>query len=220
MKDPLDLIANTADAVFAVCADGRIVFWNHSATALFGYEAQEVLGRLCSEVIAGRDEAGRLVCNVQCRSRMKALRQEQVPTHDLQVRTKAGQQLWLNVSTVVVPSQWWDLFVLLHLFRNVTREKEIQQYTQEFLSNLLKLTASTGTKPQNRPPLSSTSKDLTNREREVLFLLAAGVSTKAIAQQLFISPSTVRNHITKILAKLQVRSRLEAVTLAMRSGLV
>ncbi len=62
--------------------------------------------------------------------------------------------------------------------------------------------------------------DLTDREREVLRLLAAGASTKAIAKQLFISSSTVRNHITKILAKLDVRSRLEAVTLAMRSGLI
>jgi PAS domain S-box-containing protein len=63
MNDPLDLISNTADAVSAVDAEGQIVFWNEAATALFGYEAQEVLGRLCSEVIAGRDEAGRLVCN-------------------------------------------------------------------------------------------------------------------------------------------------------------
>ena len=127
MKDIFDLISNPADAVTAVDAEGRIVFWNEAAAALFGFEAQEVLGRLCSEVIAGRDESGRLVCNVHCRSRMKALRHELVPAHDLLVRTKAGEQRWVSASTVVVHSEWRDLFVLVHLYRDITREKEVQQ---------------------------------------------------------------------------------------------
>jgi len=58
------------------------------------------------------------------------------------------------------------------------------------------------------------------RERDVLRLLGSGASTRTIAKKLFISPATARNHVRHILAKLQVHSRLEAVTLALRNGLI
>jgi DNA-binding NarL/FixJ family response regulator len=61
---------------------------------------------------------------------------------------------------------------------------------------------------------------LTAREREVLEELAAGKSTAAIATSLHISPVTVRNHVQRILAKLDARSRLEAVALAIRAGII
>ncbi len=220
MKDILALISKTADGVFAVDREQRIVFWNDAAAALLGLSAQEALGRFCYEVIGGRDESGQLVCHAQCSILITALRQELVLTHDLVVRTKAGRELVLNVSTIVVPSQWSDLFVLVHLFRDVSRQKEVQRFAQHLFSIVGKLSLPLATEPLIRPPVSSSSMNLTGREREVLRLLASGASTEAIAKQLFISPSTVRNHITSILAKLDVRSRLEAVTLALRSGLL
>jgi DNA-binding NarL/FixJ family response regulator len=60
---------------------------------------------------------------------------------------------------------------------------------------------------------------LTDREQQVLSLLAAGLHSKAIATRLVISPKTVATHIQRILAKLGVHSRAEAVALAFRSGL-
>ncbi len=62
--------------------------------------------------------------------------------------------------------------------------------------------------------------DLTDREREVLRFLFSGSSTKAVAKKLRINPSTTRNHVNNILAKLGVHSCLEAVTLAFRSDLI
>lgn len=62
--------------------------------------------------------------------------------------------------------------------------------------------------------------DLTSREREILGLLAQGQSTPTIAKQLFISPATVRNHIQSILNKLEAHSKLEAVTIAVRDGII
>jgi len=62
--------------------------------------------------------------------------------------------------------------------------------------------------------------DLTPREREILGLIAHGETTAAVAQQLFISPATVRNHIQSVLTKLGAHSKLEAVTIALREGLV
>ena len=62
--------------------------------------------------------------------------------------------------------------------------------------------------------------DLTTREREVLTLVAIGLTNKAIAQRLTISDHTVKFHVAAILAKLGAESRTEAVHLAARRGLL
>jgi DNA-binding NarL/FixJ family response regulator len=61
---------------------------------------------------------------------------------------------------------------------------------------------------------------LTPREREVLHLLAAGLGNKEIAGRLSISDHTAKFHVSQILAKLDAASRAEAVSIAMRRGLV
>jgi DNA-binding NarL/FixJ family response regulator len=62
--------------------------------------------------------------------------------------------------------------------------------------------------------------DLTEREREVLGLLAEGLSNAAIAKQLTVSVHTVRNHIANLSAKLGAHSKLEALSIAVRDGLL
>ena len=71
-----------------------------------------------------------------------------------------------------------------------------------------------------RPPSPSQSfPDLTEREREVLAIIAQGYTNQAIAERLVISPKTVRNHISSIFNKLQVTSRLEAILRAKDAGM-
>jgi two-component system, NarL family, response regulator LiaR len=62
--------------------------------------------------------------------------------------------------------------------------------------------------------------DLTEREREVLALMVEGLNNTQIAGRLSVSPSTIKSHVSNILSKLGVSSRTEAVTLALRHGLV
>ena len=62
--------------------------------------------------------------------------------------------------------------------------------------------------------------DLTEREREVLALMVEGLNNTQIAGRLSVSPSTVKSHVSNILAKLGVASRTEAVTLALRNHIV
>jgi DNA-binding NarL/FixJ family response regulator len=62
--------------------------------------------------------------------------------------------------------------------------------------------------------------ELTARELEVLVLVAKGLTNKEIAQALFISDKTARNHVTSCLVKLKANDRTEAVTNAIRRGLI
>lgn len=60
---------------------------------------------------------------------------------------------------------------------------------------------------------------LTDREREILDLIAGGLSNPEIAARLYLSPKTVRNHISSIFAKLQVADRAQAIVRAREAGL-
>jgi len=70
----------------------------------------------------------------------------------------------------------------------------------------------------NLPPVPGL--DLTEREREVLTLMIEGLNNTQIAGRLIVSPYTIKSHVSRILSKLSVTSRTEAVTLALRSQII
>jgi DNA-binding NarL/FixJ family response regulator len=70
------------------------------------------------------------------------------------------------------------------------------------------------------PPGEAWLRDLTEREREVLTLVAHGLSNSEIAGQLNISPATAKTHVAHLLTKLDCRDRIQLVIIAYRAGLV
>jgi DNA-binding NarL/FixJ family response regulator len=89
-----------------------------------------------------------------------------------------------------------DPATLTRLLHQVAREREEQRGAQLLLG------------------------DLTDRERQILELLAHGIRNEDIARELRISPQTVQTHVRNILAKLRVHSKLEAVAFAVKHGAI
>jgi DNA-binding NarL/FixJ family response regulator len=69
------------------------------------------------------------------------------------------------------------------------------------------------------PRASDIFPELTEREREILTLIAEGANNAAIARRLYLSPKTVRNHVSNIFSKLQVADRAQAIIRARKAGL-
>jgi DNA-binding NarL/FixJ family response regulator len=86
--------------------------------------------------------------------------------------------------------------------------------TRRVISEFVK---GTGPKPQAQFPRLQ---DLTARELEVLVLIARGLSNAEIAKTLFVSETTVKTHVARILMKLGLRDRVQAVVLAYEAGVV
>jgi len=196
----LDQFAHTADGMFAVNPQHRIIAWNKAAETLLGYSAEEVVGRCCYEVIQGRDGNGSLQCSESCPHFEQGKKLRWVRHVDLQSRSKSGQDVWISITTVSIVSAQRKLSALVHLFRDVQSPQALP-------------TSEAG---RESPSSVDASSPLSRRELTVLRLLAESLGIKEIGEQLFISPKTVKNHTDSILRKLQVHSRLAAVLVATR----
>jgi two-component system, NarL family, nitrate/nitrite response regulator NarL len=73
---------------------------------------------------------------------------------------------------------------------------------------------------EGEPPQNDIFEQLTERERQILELIADGISNKEIGQQLFLTEKTVKHYVTNILQKLHVRNRVQAALLAQQNALL
>jgi PAS domain S-box-containing protein len=220
MDNLFQALAGSADGAFVIDEDQLIVYWNPSAQEMLGYRPEEVIGRLCYDVLTGRGDRGQPICRHHCYVAAIAVTGSPVTTYDTCARTKSGEQRWINVSILTLSPPNGASPLVVHLFRDATEKKQSEQFTREVL-RAAKLLSETAALPlQSAEAVEAPGVDLTEREREVLALLAQGLSTRDIAESLSISSATVRNHTQNILHKLQVHSRLEAVAYAFEHGLV
>ena len=111
-------------------------------------------------------------------------------------KDEAAQELLSAAKAAADGEVLIDPATLTRLLAQVAREREIQREATMLLE------------------------DLTEREREILQLLAEGMRNDDIAAKLYISPQTVQTHVRNILGKLRVHSKLEAVVFAVKHGAI
>jgi PAS domain S-box-containing protein len=212
-----DLLEKTADAAYTVTEHGEICSWNRAAERLFGYPANEVLGRHIEEVFDAFDSLGTepLVGGAETAVRIADTSGRRIPHFDLDVRTRSGARLWINVSTIIFDNRRTGRRLLVRLARDITQRR----LNATLLSRMLEVARQIVALPDD-VSLQAPGGTLTTHERQILKLFAEGNTSAAIARELDISAQTLSNHLHHINRKLNTHSRLEAVTHAQRHGLI
>ena len=192
--------ASSAEAMFAVDAEQRIIAWNNEAARVFGHSAAAAIGEHCYSIVAGADEVGRRFCRLNCRVIRASLSGTAPSPLQLRARIRGGDHVRVEVSTIVLSADGLAGAVI-HLCRPAAGSNDAEEAGRA------------GAAGQDQPPV-------TRRERQVLGALCRGETTEEIARNLGLTPTTVRNHVQHLLAKLAVHSRAEVVAMAYRDGLL
>lgn len=183
---------DSGDALFALADDLRILAWNRAIERLTGMPAEQAIGRFCWEVLGGVEAEAAAVCHPGC-SYARAVRvRRPVASHEVVIRTARGSR---SVSLSTVEVRGGERPVFLQLMREAGPAQSAR--------------------PGPRLPGV-----LSPRQQQVLELLGEGLRVKEIAARLGLCETTVRNHIRAILLRLGCHSQLEAVTKALREGIV
>jgi DNA-binding CsgD family transcriptional regulator len=218
----LDVLAQSDTPALATDIGGHIVFWNRAAERLLGRPTNQVLGRRCYDVLGGRDVFGNRFCHENCSVVSMSRKGEPVQGFEIVLGPSPKQEQNLSVSILRIPGSRPELFTLVHVLQPIDRAGRLTRALERLGAQRSAPTHAEGWEPATAPGPVSLPKapPLTEREKEILRWVAAGLQNKEIAHKLGISLATVRNHIHNILEKLDVHSKLEAVSLAFRQGWV
>jgi PAS domain S-box-containing protein len=219
-RELFNLLDQAGDAAFVVDPQGVICYWSAGAEALLGVAGKDALWRNCQDVLCGEDGTGHRVCTVDCHVLQAARNDRDVPNYDLYAVTASGDRKWLNISVILAQVQYGPSPLVVHLARDISERKRQETLTREIMVRVGQLTGQQADRRLSSAAPPTPAPDLTQREIEILQLLALGRSTGTIAGKLHISTATVRNHVQHILGKLKCHTRLEAVVTAARQRLL
>ena len=214
----LDLLAQSETPALAADSHGQVVFWNRAAERVFGRTSKQVLGRRCYDVMGDRDVFGNRFCYENCAALSTTRKGGSVRAFEMAVQSASRPEL--RVTVMRVPGSRPEQVTLVHLMQPIDQQGRLARALEQ-LGAREQPGPPAPAEPAVRAPVAlAKAPPLTEREREILRLVAAGLQNKEIAQKLGISFATVRNHVHNILEKLEVHSKLEAVLLAFRQGWV
>jgi DNA-binding CsgD family transcriptional regulator len=216
--ETLERISRSGEAVFAVDSAQRIILWNKACERLLARPARNAIGKSCYDILCGRDINGNIYCHRNCAVAYQAREMKDDPVRNFNLTTKTGdgKKKQISTSMFAIPSYHPALNTLVHVLRDANGASAPAEGPRAESKKL----------PAESEPLSPVTLSggetvvLTGREKEILRCLAEGMGTGAIAKKLFIATVTVRNHVQSILHKLDVHTKVAAVVLAYRHGLV
>lgn len=203
------IFQNAPEAIAMLDGSMRVVVWNKAAATLTGHAATETLGRRCvvdgpritlelADAASGPGERpSRARLTSSCEFRI----------------SRSGAPPSAALPATVIPLQY-DGIVLLMLFRTAPWATDEAAPPRAVAADGRRARLARAPSRSVPPP----ARHLTLREQEILRLLAAGKTAKAIANELSLSLPTVRSHTQHILRKLGVHSALEAVVWFLRGA--
>lgn len=222
-----------AYGAFVVDDTHRIVSWNEAATRVLGYDAEATLGRSCEEMLHLLGAQHHPVCPAITDASYGGEAADEPVA--LRVITQYGTSRRISMS-VMRARTLAGTSCVVHVFRDVTQETsrngrdrydrhnnrydKIASHSAHLPGGVLHLPLESPISGTDVNGLRMSQEHLTRREHEVLELLARGMTTIEIATRLGISRVTARNHVTRVIEKLGVKTRLQAVLAASRLGLI
>jgi PAS domain S-box-containing protein len=180
--------------VIATDADGVVTTWNSRAESLYGWSRAEAIGRRVTDLTV--PDSGR----ASAEEAMAELQRGQSWQGPFQVRRKDGSVFTAYVKDSPILDDSGRLVGIVGVSIEIGDPALAEAVRSNFSSN-----NHTGRRTRTLSP----------REREVLGLLARGLTGEQIAERLVLSPETVRTHIRNAREKLGASTRVEAVTIAL-----
>ncbi len=217
------IVENAARAAVATDGDNTILNWNAAAVELFGFTAEDTVGRNLQRVIQARDVHGnRLSADFGAFHEMTRIG-EAPQSFELAIITATGKMIRVAISIVVVLGPQPTEHTLVYLMTPMHRRRRADEAIDRLLAqaNVPGVTvpgAQQVTGADQRG--TSRTRHLTRRQLEVLLLLAEGKKSREIAGELCISVHTVRTHIQGVLRTLGAANCLEAVSRALHERLI
>jgi DNA-binding CsgD family transcriptional regulator len=197
---PVEAFEHAGHAVFVSGEDGRVEYCNSAMAELLKLDRADIVGHRCWEIMRLRSPAGTKRCRAQSRCPIQS--DVRIGPHQVfrpaLLSVKGGDPIEVDLLAFAVSPPVERRCAILHVIKIAEEAGAV--------------TANETSDVWERAAYSC----LSQRELEVMRHLAKGESTNEIADSLFVSPATVRNHVRAILCKLKVHSRIEAITLPVR----
>jgi PAS domain S-box-containing protein len=214
-------LQGTEEATFCLTEDGEIKYWNHAAEKLFGYTATETLHRNCCKLLEGRGVLGTKLGRTPFNLRTSDKGTKPIPNFDLEVKTRSGKRVWVNVSSIVSENSRTSPRLIVHFVHDISelkRHEMLMKNHEELVRELIKVSKELVDIRGTGKPLPVAR--LSEQEIRILRKLASGKQSPDIARNLVISPATLRNHVHHINEKLGTHNRFEAVVHAIHRKLI
>ena len=222
--DVKEMMEAASHPVFVCDERDRVLDLNPAAEALLGAIRADVVGRPFHETTEFRDVFGNRLCSTGCSLHEMVHRGEPIQAFDLDLRRRSGEFVRVRMSVVVVLGPGQDHYrMVYHVSQKRASEAvddtaNMPEAAKGNGHGGVRLRLEDGGARFRRN--GSDEPRLTRREREILTLLVEGERSREISQSLGIRPNTLRSHTQNILRKLGARSKVEAVSLALRQNLL
>lgn len=205
--DAFEILRAAGHPVFVCDEKDQILDANAPACELLGAVRSEIIGRPFHAVAEFRDVFGNRVCMDGCPIHDMVRRGEPIQAYDLDLATPTGLTLRVRISVVVLLGPEPGNYRMVYHVSPSAAPEAVRPQAPHAVEV-----------PGNGK--GSDELRFTRRERQILNRLVAGDRAREISQSLGIRPNTLRSHTQNILRKLGARSKVEAVSLALRQNLL